>query len=187
MNAQTQTKAQEKRAAIEADVTMSDGITPINVRHGVLTLDFANGQSIVVKTADLPTDVISQAIMHGLKQKLVDAAAISRDPDTGRAASIDVKFRAVEEVANRLFTGEWNKRREGGGSAGGLLYQALCRKYSAKTPEQIKEWLDGKDDKAKAALRKNPDIAKIIDEIRAEKGDAGAAADLLAELDEMEG
>lgn len=180
MDAQT-----KPRAAIEADISRDNDerMSP----NDALTLTFSDGRQIVVQIGDLPENIIAHAVMHGLKQKLVDAAAISRDPETGRAASIDTKFRAVEEVANRLLTGEWNKRREGGGNVGGLLFQALCRKYSAKTPDQIKEWLAGKDDKAKAALRKNPEIAKIIDEIRAEQGDDNAGATLLAELDELEG
>jgi hypothetical protein len=185
MTDQNQTPA--KRAAIEVAVDIREPMEMVSICHTTLTLDFANGRQLVLDTAKLPADILSHAIGHGLKQKLVDAAAISRDPETGRAASIDTKFEAVREVFDRLFVGDWNKRREGGGNAGGLLFQALCRKYDRKTPEQIKEWLDGKDDKAKAALRKNPDIAKIIDDIRAEKGDSGAGADLLAELDDLGG
>ncbi len=67
--------------------------------NDVLQLTFSNGRVITVQIGDLPENIIGDALMHGLKQKLVDAAAMSRNPDTGRAASIDDKFAAVAEVA----------------------------------------------------------------------------------------
>lgn len=184
MNAATKTTpAKPPRAAIEVDVEMPEELTTISLPLGMMTLDFAHGQSIIVATEQLTPEILGQAIMHGLKQKLVDAAAISRDPATGRAASITTKYDAVREVYQRLLSGEWNKRREGGGTSGGLLFRALVQMYDGrKTPEQIKDFLDAKSDKEKAALRKNPTVAKIIDELRAEGGD-DTSADLLSELE----
>jgi hypothetical protein len=180
MNANTNAVQVAKRPTIEATINMpEDGGAPM------LALTFIDGRSLILDTANL-TDAIKQhAMMHGLKQKLVDAAAISRDPETGRAATVDTKFKAVEEVYERVLAGEWNKRREGGaGGSGGLLFRALCRKYAdRKTPEQLREWLDGKSDAQQAAMRKDPEIARIIEEIRTEKGDDGAARELFAELD----
>jgi hypothetical protein len=172
------------KPAVSVTVDMAAGETTSPIQHSMLTIEFGNGQTIKIDTRALPPNILSQAIAHGLKQKLVDAAAISRDPATGRAASIDTKFHAVDEVATRLLAGDWNKRREGGGAAGGLLFRALCAMYAGrKTPEQVKEFLDAKSDKEKAALRKNARVAKIIDELRAEEG-GGSADDLLAELEQ---
>lgn len=168
-----------KKSTIEVtENTREDGGTE-------LKLTFSHGVDLVLDPANLSEEVRHKALLHGLKQKLVDAAAISRDPSTGREASVETKFQAVTDVYERLMSGEWNKRREGGGAGGGLLFQALVRRYAGKKTEtQIKEWLEVKSDKEKAALRKNPEIAKIIDEIRAEKGDENAGADLLAELED---
>lgn len=155
--------------------------------HSSLTLAFAHGESLTIRAADLSQTIIAQAIMHGLKQKLVDAAAISRNTETGRAASVADKFDAVKEVYDRLLSGEWNKRREGGaGASGGLLFRALCRMYDGKkTADDIKAFLEAKTDAEKAALRKNSKVAAIIEEIRAEsaKGDAATGDDLLADLE----
>ena len=156
--------------------------------HSSLTLAFAHGESLTIRATDLSPTIIAQAIMHGLKQKLVDAAAISRNPETGRAASVTDKYEAVKEVYDRLLSGEWNKRREGGagGSAGGLLFRALCRMYDGKkTAEDIRTFLDGKTDAEKAALRKNSKVAAIIEEIRAESAKGGDvnADELLADLE----
>jgi len=124
--------------------------------------------------------------MHGLKQKLVDAAAISRNPETGRAASVEDKYQAVKTVYDRLLAGQWNAPREGGGTTGGLLLQALCRLLAGrKTVEELKAFLADRSDAEKAALRKNPRVARIILDIRAEQ-DKAAGIDTDAMLDELE-
>lgn len=155
--------------------------------HSSLTLAFSHGESLTIRAADLSQTIIAQAIMHGLKPKLVDAAAISRNTETGRAASVADKFEAVKEVYDRLLSGEWNKRRDGGaGASGGLLFRALCRMYDGKkTADDIKAFLEAKTDAEKAALRKNSKVAAIIEEIRAEsaKGDGATGEDLLADLE----
>lgn len=181
-----------QKSAIEATVTLDDSAgMGGNVPLGRLTLEFSNGRSLAVDASQLAPGIIGHAIMHGLKQKLVDAAAISRDSSTGKAATIETKYEAVKDVFDRLMSGEWNKRREGGGATGGLLKRALIELYAGrKTAEQITEYLDGKSDKDKAALRKNPKVATIIERLRAEDAkDSGtdAGVDLLAELDEMGG
>ena len=147
-----------------------------------LTLTFSNGDELVLDTDKLSEEIVADALAHGLKQKLVDAAAISRDPSNGRAASIELKHASVKEVLERLLAGEWNKRREGGGNSGGLLFRALCVMYDGrKTVDDIKAYLEKLSDKEKAALRKNPKVAQVIDSLRTADGDAGE--DLLAELE----
>lgn len=158
---------------------------------GTLILAFANGARLTIGPAMLTEEIRFQALLHGLKQKLVDAAAISRNPDTGRSATIDDKFAAVKEVYDRLLAGEWNKRREGGtgGGNGGLLFAALVRLYAGrKSDDEIREFLAGKTDAEQAALRASSRVAPIIAEIKAEraakKPDAPNADDLLAGLDD---
>ena len=148
-----------------------------------LTIEFSNGQTIYVWLGELNSTIIEQATLHGLKQKLVDAAAISRNPDTGRSATIDDKYNAVREVYDRLLSGQWNKGRGDGSSTGngGLLFRALCQMYPGKTPEALRAFLDGKTKSECAALRATPKIAAIIDTLRAPSGDIDTD-DLLSEL-----
>ncbi len=151
-----------------------------------LTLTFKNGEQHDIDATELSDEVRHRAMMHGLKQKLVDAAAISRNPYTGGSASIDTKIDSVLEVMQRLIAGQWNKTREGGGTKGGLLFRALVEMYSGrKTPEQITEFLATKTDKEKAALRTSAKIAAIIETLRdRDDADDDGADEMLAELDD---
>ena len=176
----TNTNTTTKAPAIEATI---EGTT--------LTLTFAHGERLTIRAGQLLESIAEQALMHGLKQKLVDAAAISRNPDTGRSATIEDKYAAVKEVYDRLLAGEWNKRREGGsgGAAGGLLFAALVRLYEGrKTDAAIREFLGGLSDAEQAALRASARVAPIIAAIKAErdakKADKINGDDLLAGLDD---
>lgn len=153
----------KRNAAISADITLG--------ACNMLTLRFANGEQLILDAANVAQELQLQAMMHGFKQKLVDAAAISRNPETGRAATVEDKYQAVKTVFDRLLAGQWNATREGGGATGGLLLQALVRMYAGrKTPDELKAFLADKTDAEKTALRKNPRVAAIIEEIRAETG-----------------
>lgn len=150
---------------------------------GCLTLNFSNGAELLLTTGNLSNGILFQAAVHGLKQKLVDAAAIARDPKTGKTADIGTKYAAVKEVYDRLLSGQWNAERGDGTGSAGLLFQALCRIYTNKTPDELREWLDAKDAKAQAALRANPKIAEVIRTIQAER--IGDKVDTDAMLDEL--
>ena len=160
-------------------------------RIGGLQLEFSNGRTLALIASQLSRDIMEMAIWHGVKSKLVDAAAISRNPDTGASATVEDKYNAVREVYDRITDPTnpmWNKVREGGaGAVGGLLLRALVRMYDGrKTVEQLREYLDGKTPAEKAALRKNPKVAAIIDEIRAERADDDGidTDELLSELED---
>lgn len=158
------------------------------VGHDTLNFTFADGQELTITASGLLPEIHHEAIMHGLKQKIGDAAAIGRNPETGRSATLADKRAAMRTVIERLQAGHWNAERgEGGAPAGGLLFAALVRLYAGKKSEEdIRAFLAGKSDKEKAALRKNPRVAAIIEEIKAERGadDDGMGEDLLNELDD---
>lgn len=184
--------ATKRNAAISATVEFGyrGDFSPAHTMEGcdsaALTLNFANGKEIVITTHNLKNGLLYMAAIHGLKQKLVDAAAISRNPETGRPATVEDKFQAVKTVYDRLLAGQWNATREGGGNAGGLLFQALMRMYTGrKTPDELKAFLADKSDAEKTALRKNPRVAAIIEDIRAETGKAANidTDELLGELE----
>jgi len=134
-----------------------------------LTIKAASGRELTLHLHNLAPEIREMATMHGLKQKLVDAAAIARNPDTGRSATVEDKFDAISEVYNRLMSGQWNKGRgEGASESGGLLFRALCRLYPAKTQESIRTYLGTLTKEQHAALRKTGKVAAMIETIRAE-------------------
>ena len=176
------TNETKRQNAITAEIIYSD----TDNRPCALLLSFANGEKLSITASQLQQSIMEYAIFHGLKQKLVDAAAISRNPETGRAASVEDKYQAVKTVYDRLLSGQWNAVREGGGATGGLLLQALCRMYAGrKTSDELKAFLADKSDAEKTALRKNPRVAQIIEDIRAEQGKAANidTDELLGELE----
>ena len=146
----------------DIEATVTDG--------GTLILEFRHGERLALRPDDLAPEIQRAALLHGLKQKLVDAAAIARDTTTGRAATIQTKFDAVREIFDRI-TGEnpsWNKPRAGGaGGQGGLLARAIAR-YKNATVEAAKAYLDRLTDAQKQALRVDHRIAAIINELRLE-------------------
>lgn len=134
----------------------------VDIFGNTITLNFSNGASLALSTDELNEEILKNAVMHGLKQKLVDAGAIGRNPETGKSATIEEKFNAVHRVYSTLLSGAWNLVRDGEGAQSGLLFRALCEFKQDVEPDQIKMWLDSLDKTAQNALRKNPKIAEII-------------------------
>ena len=164
--------------------TTSTKALNVEITNRVLTLRFGNGQVLTISPDELADTICEHAMLHGLKQKLVDAAAISRNPDTGRSATVDDKYNAVREVYDRLLAGQWNKGRDGAGSVrGGLLFRALCIMYPDKSPDAIRTYLEGKNKAEQAALRATKKIADIIETLR--QDDAKDDTDADAMLDEL--
>jgi hypothetical protein len=141
-----------------------------------------NGDRLMARIGALPHHLLLEAAAHGLSQKIGDAAAIQRNPETGQSATVSDKWQACHTVFNRLFTdGLWNAEREGN-SQGTLLVRAIMR-VKKLTREQVTAWLDKKSEEEKRELRKNPAIAKAILEIQAESADSNIDTDAL--LDEL--
>lgn len=160
----------------------SNSVIETSTNGDVLTLKFSNGSELLVDPVNLSESIKESAMLHGLKQKLCDAAAMSRNPETGKPATVEEKYAAVREVYDRLFSGEWNAKREGNGATGGMLYRALLQLYPSKTPADIRTWLDAKSKDERAALAKSPKIAAIIDTLRTPKA---SSVDVDALFDEL--
>lgn len=176
-----QTETTKKTPTIAAEV-IRDG----EIARG-LVLQFSNGKVLQLNTEHLSPVIQSEGLWHGIKQKLVDAAAITRNTETGASATVDDKYAAVHEVFLRLTSGLWNKPAEGGGNAGGILLMALQR-VTGKDKDVLKGWLDGKTTEQKNALRKDAKVAAAIAEIEAERLKANPvdASALLGELDGLQ-
>jgi len=174
MNTTTQTTTTANVPAISADI--------VGTRLNIM---FADGRVIELEASELNAEMQEYAMMHGLKQKLVDAGAIARNTTTGKSASLDDKYEAIKEVADRITSAAptWNKARaEGTSNGGGLLKRALME-MTGKTAAAIEAYLDGKTKEEKTALRKNPKVAEIILAMQVANADSNIDTDAL--LDEL--
>lgn len=141
--------------------------THISIEDNTLLIKTERGE-FLIGAGTLESGIYNHAALHGLKQKIVDAAAI------GAGATITDKYEAMKEVVERLTGPEptWNKSPgSGGGARGGLLFNALCRLYPDKETDAIRVYHDKLDRSQQAALRKNTKIAAIVEEIKAERMD----------------
>lgn len=150
------------------------------IENGTLKLTFSHGKTLAIDATMLNPELLAYAALHGLKQKLVDAAAILRNPDTGASATIDDKYDAVREIYDRITSpdGTWNKVRgdgTGGGASVGLLVRALMA-MTGKNEDDTRAQLDACTDDEVKALRGNPKVAAKIAEFKnaASKIDTGA-------------
>ena len=151
-----------------------------------LTLNFIDGTELRIDINELSPQIRLDATLHGLKQKLVDAAAISRNPDTGASATVADKLDAVREVFDRITSpnGTWNKVRTGGEGAnvGGLLVRALME-LKGLDKATVTTFLEGKTKEQIAALKTMAPVAAIIARMQSEKAKDIDADALLGELD----
>lgn len=158
-------------------------IIKTSIEDGKLTISMDGFAPLSLTPAILNEANQAYAILHGCKQKICDAAALPK------GATEAEKYAAMREVYERITSpeGTWNKQGEGAAFPSGLLFKALCRLYDNKSPEDIRAFLDKKDKKEQAALRANPKVAAIIEEIKAESArDTGIDADsLLSELEDI--
>ena len=139
-------------------------------------LDFRNGET---RLFSIPDALLNKFAAHGAEQKLGDEIAGLTD--------IEDCILAVDELIDRLYNGEWSIKREANGMAGtSVLVRALVE-HTGKTVEQIKQFLSGKSQAEKVALRNNPKIKPIVERIEAEKASKKANVDTDAMLGELEG
>ena len=160
----------------EAVETVEANATPKAIRTAIvgngegLQFTFGTGTEAVLLTSMLSAEVLQQATLHGLRQKVQDAAAIARNPDTGRSATFEDKEQAAMEVFNRLVAGHWNKpageAREDGG---GMLLRALQELQPKASMESLRAKIAGWTKEEKAAVRLNPKVKTILDRMALEK------------------
>lgn len=148
--------------------------TVFNEKADTLVFTVAGVGEIRMPLNVLNTDIQKQAMVHGLRQKVADAAALSRNPETGKPATPEDKFRAMQRVAERLMgmdggPAEWNARPGAGeGQPGSLLVQALVR-ITGRPVAEIDAEVGKMDKKTQAALRADPDVAPVVAQIKADQ------------------
>lgn len=134
-----------------------------------LTISVVDGGTLTIDASTLPYDIRDRAMYHGLRQKICDAAAMTK------GATPADKFNAMQAVAQSLVDGDWSKRSgDGATPTVGIIYRAFEQwvmeqaavKKAKTTPEAIKSLYSSKSKSEQLALRKIPRVAEIIETLR---------------------
>ena len=92
----------------------------------------------------------------------------------------------VDALHERLQSGDWTTKREGGGMGGTSVLMKALMELSGKTVEQVKAFLTGKSQAEKMALRSSSQLKSIVDRLEAEKMSKAAKVDTAALLAELQ-
>lgn len=149
---------------------LKDSIFEDSTGHPTIRLDFRNGRTVSFR---IPEGLLLKFAAHGAEQKLGDEVAGYKEDE------LDDQVLAVEELIERLNKGEWNVKREGGSMAGtSILIKALVEfAGGSRTVEQVKEFLKGKSQAEKTALKNSPKIKPIVEKLEAERAAKTAHVD----------
>jgi hypothetical protein len=149
--------------------------TAINLETQTLTVSVRNVGDIRLRMADVSPNCATYAMLHGFKQRICDAGAMSRNPDTGAAATPEEKYEAMNRLAQHYASGaeEWNLRAGGGsGGEGSLIVRALAE-VQGTDPETMRERVERNAEKRGqtvkaylAGVAKIPAVAEAMARLR---------------------
>lgn len=134
-----------------------------------LTVTFVSAAgTLACDFGTLSPEIREQCGLHGLKQKVGDAAALG-------AGSTDAeKMAAMTAVWEMLVAGDWTKRVPGAGGGEAITVRAMARETGASLAE-CRAAFEALDKKGQAAMRK--DLAAVIAQIAAEDAAKAPVAD----------
>lgn len=170
----TQTDVKFREKAVTNVQRNAEAIT-IHVRGIVAPL--------VLKFGQLSDAVKSEAMGYGMEVRLTRAAAMERDPKSGKPASAQDKYDAIKRLVDHYATGTDAWAMAGGGG-GGLsadtkaLIEALVRAlgmHSDAAEEAVREMTTAERD----ALRVDDEIKPHLDAVYAERARAGGTAGMI--------
>lgn len=155
----------EQLVKINGEWKAFDSLTPeelaqAHIGHTAIRIDFRNGTT---RQYPLNPALALRFALHGASQKYGDQLAGEDAPD------LDDWALSTDKLHEQLTTGEWAKARVGGGMGGtSVLLQALIR-FTGRTAEEVREHIKDWTPQQKQALRNDPDIKPIVEEIEREK------------------
>lgn len=153
--------ATEKKARV-VQCTLADGRVTVNV---------AGQLPLIVDPAAMSEANRTYAMLHGIKQRVIDAAALERDPATGLSATPEQKYMAMAAIVNHLNSGaeEWNIRGQARGPRVDAEFEMLLEAISEvrqRDPAELRDWLKKKTATERLALAMHDSIKPTLDAIR---------------------
>jgi len=113
---------------------------------------------------------LDYAAIHGLKQRVSDAAAIPFDAKAKRYATPQEKYDAMKALVDHYNSGaaEWSlKRAERVGTDELMLTQALSELYPMQTADAVRAKVAGMTRAERTALSDHPKVKPVIERLRA--------------------
>jgi hypothetical protein len=152
------------------------------------------GQTAVLDLAKVSQTLLNRAIVHGLKQRISDAAAIPCDAETGLAATPAEKFAAMSKLVEHYNSGtsEWTRTRAAGDGTprSGLTLQAFANVYwegdLATAKVKMQAFADKRVIEFAAAMKIWAGVDKIVEEVARMKAAIPAKLDADSLLDELD-
>lgn len=135
-----------------------------------LVIQVDEKEVVRVSVASLDKDIMQQAALHGLSQKIGDSAS------GWKTAGFD-PIAAMQATASQVTEAKvWNRVRTGEGTSPqtSLLVEALAA-VTDKPLDKCREAVDGLDKEQQKALRNRPTIAAEIQKIKAKRAEEAAA------------
>ena len=145
---------------------MADRKVTKTVGEASVTFDFATGESVEVKPADLSKDLQRQLMLHGLSQKLGDSYS---------GEDADKCFTIFTGVLKNLEDGEWSARSGGGGAPRISQLAEALSVAAGETVEKCVEKLSEMSDADKKTVRDHPQVQAALADIKLRKATEEAA------------
>lgn len=99
----------------------------------------SRGKTVTVDMSKLDADMIAKLALHGLTQKVADAAAGAKKAageDASDETIADTGYQLMDAVAKRLESGDWGAERGGGAASDPLdKYRLQVMRDIMKTPK----------------------------------------------------
>lgn len=157
----------------------SNSVINTQVNASIRTIEFSvvGAGSVTLHLERVSAANLDYAAFHGFKQRISDAAALSRDlvkqPD-GSMKELNAtpanKLSAMTDLVRWYESGtsDWSQKRQPGTSQIGLLWRAVCELKPERSPDSIRESLASLKADETRALATNPKIKAVLDRIASE-------------------
>ena len=171
----------------------------VSVMDGNLVFDVVNIGKIILNPAKISAENRSRAMMtRSLKDRVIDAAALSRDKETGASATPEEKAAAMQRIVDHLESGspEWNIKgapKVDSETIGQWVARAMVHLGKARDLDHAKARIQAYANKAhggqmgpaRKKLAEAGDIAQAILELKAAAVKTDISSDdLLGEMDD---
>ena len=152
-------------------------VTPSDVggKANVVQFVLGNGLRVEADLSAMASGMIDQLALHGLSQKVGDAAA-----GFSKAGDYSGAFGAMQQVVDNLIAGQWSTRGQGGGISD--LVQAIAELRGVEL-DQAQAAIDAMDEEQLKRVTSHPQIKAKVADIKAAR--LAKAAENAPDLDEL--